>query len=135
MAVKILRRFFKKKIKSFVQVGSSGEYGKFKSPQIELSGGNPKSIYARSKFLASNYLLNLFKKRKFPVTILRLYQAYGPGQDINRFIPIVIDACLRNKKFDCSDGKQLRDFIYVDDVINVILKSLSSRNLKEKYLI
>ena len=122
--------FLKKEIKSFVQVGSSGEYGKFKSPQIELTGGNPKSIYARSKFLASNYLLNKFKKKKFPVTILRLYQAYGPGQDINRFIPIVIDACLRNKKFDCSDGKQLRDFIYIDDVINVILKSLSSRKSK-----
>ena len=126
----LARIFLKKKIKSFVQVGSSGEDGKFKSPQIELSGGNPKSIYARSKFLASNYLLNLFKKRKFPVTILRLYQAYGPGQDINRFIPIVIDACLRNKKFDCSDGKQLRDFIYIDDVIDVIVKSLSSNKSK-----
>ena len=118
--------FLRKKIKSFVQVGSSGEYGKFKSPQIELGRGKPKSIYARSKFLASNYLLKLFKKTKFPVTILRLYQAYGPGQDINRFIPIVIDACLKNKKFDCSDGKQLRDFIYIDDVIDVIVKSLSS---------
>ena len=122
--------FLRKKINSFIQIGSSGEYGKFKSPQIELSGGNPKSIYARSKLLASNYLLNLFKKTKFPVTILRLYQAYGPGQDINRFIPIVIDACLRNKNFDCSDGKQIRDFIYIDDVINVIFKSLSSSKSK-----
>ena len=126
----LARIFLKKKIKSFVQVGSSGEYGKIKSPQIELCVGNPKSIYARSKFLASNYLLNLYKKTKFPITILRLYQAYGPGQDTNRFIPIVIDACLRNKKFDCSDGKQLRDFIYIDDVINVIIKSLSSSKSK-----
>ena len=119
-----------KEIKSFVQLGSSGEYGKLKSPQLESIGGNPKSIYARSKFLASAYLLNLYKKIKFPVTILILYQAYGPRQDINRFIPIVIDACIKNKKFDCSDGKQLRDFIYIDDVINVILKALHSKKSK-----
>ena len=74
--------------------------------------------------------MNLYKDKKFPVTILRLYQAYGPKQDINRFIPIVIDACLKNKKFDCSDGKQFRDFVHVEDVVSSII--LSIRNLKAK---
>ena len=73
--------------------------------------------------------MNYFKK-KFPVTVLRLYQAYGPKQDINRFIPIVIEACINNKNFDCSDGKQLRDFIHVEDVVNAILKSLKSLKAK-----
>ena len=35
-------------------------------------------------------LINLFKKKKFPSTVLRLYLAYGPRQDINRFLPIII---------------------------------------------
>ena len=120
--------FSKKKIESFVQMGSSGEYGKAKSPQKESIKCRPQSIYAKSKFLASKYLLNLYKKKKFPVTVLRLYQAYGPKQDINRFIPIVIKSCLMNKKFDCSDGNQYRDFIYVEDVVNAILKTLNSKN-------
>ena len=37
----------------------------------------------------NNILEILFKKKKFPCTILRLYQAYGPKQDFNRFIPII----------------------------------------------
>ena len=42
-------------------------------------------------------------KCNFPITILRLYIAYGPRQDINRFIPIVIkegDQYLKNKDVD-----------------------------------
>jgi len=111
-------------------LGSSGEYGNLKSPQKESSIGNPKSFYTKAKFLATKHLLNLYKDKGFPVTILRLYQAYGPRQDINRFIPIVIDACLKNKKFDCSDGKQFRDFVHVEDVVNAIL--ISIRNSKVK---
>ena len=119
-----------KNIKSFIQLGSSGEYGRVKSPQKEKLVGNPKSIYAKAKFLATKHLMNLYNDKKFPVTILRLYQAYGPKQEINRFIPIVIDACLKNKKFDCSDGKQFRDFVHVEDVVSSIL--LSIKNLKAK---
>ena len=86
-----------KNIKSFIQIGSSGEYGKIKSPQKENSIGTPKSFYTRAKFMATNHLLKLYKKKQFPVTILMLYQAYGPKQDINRFIPIVVYACINNK--------------------------------------
>lgn len=120
----------KKNIKAFVQIGSSGEYGTLKSPQKENSICRPKSIYSQAKFFATKYLLNLYKKKKFPVTILRLYQAYGPRQDINRFIAIVIDACIKNKEFPCSDGKQFRDFIHVDDVVEAIFKSLANKNAK-----
>ncbi len=120
----------KKNIKSFIQLGSSGEYGSVNSPQKEHFVGSPKSIYTKAKFLATKHLIELFHKKKFPVTILRLYQAYGPKQDINRFIPIVIEACINNKNFDCSDGKQLRDFIHVEDVVNAILKSLKSSKAK-----
>ncbi len=80
--------------------------------------------------MASNYLLKLFKKKGFPITILRLYLVYGPYQDINRFIPIIIDGCLKNLKFDTSDGKQLRDFLYVDDLIYLIFKVFENKNSK-----
>ena len=53
------------------------------------------------------------KKFKFKFVILRLYQIYGPNQEINRLIPIVISSCLKNKKFNCSSGIQVRDFLYV----------------------
>ena len=80
------------------------------------------------------HLLDLFKKKKFPVTILRLYLAYGPKQDANRFLPIIINGCINNKKFPCSKGNQLRDFIHVNDVVRAIIKSLPNKNAKGKII-
>ena len=89
-----------------------------------------KSIYGKSKLLATNYLLELHKRNNFPVTILRLYLVYGPYQDINRFIPIIIKGCLQNLHFDTSNGTQKRDFVYISDVINIIMKTLKSKKAK-----
>ena len=122
--------FFNKKPEAFVQMGSSGEYGSLKSPQHENSKCNPESIYGKAKLLASRHLIKIYKKNKFPVTILRLYQAYGPKQDLNRLIPIVINACKKNKQFPCSNGNQLRDFLYIDDVVNAIIKTLKSKKAR-----
>jgi UDP-glucose 4-epimerase len=112
--------FLKKKIKSFIQVGSSMEYGIAKSPQKEHFKCVPRSFYGKAKFLSTKYLLNLYKKKKFPVTIVRLYQVYGPCQDLNRFMPVVINSCKNNKDFPCSHGRQYRDFLYIDDLIDAI---------------
>ena len=57
---------------------------------------------------------------------LRLYQIYGPNQSVNRLIPIVIKSCLQNKEFKCSSGIQIRDFLYVDDLVNLINKIIFS---------
>jgi nucleoside-diphosphate-sugar epimerase len=119
--------FFDKKPLAFLQMGSSGEYGRSMSPQYESSACKPKLIYGQAKLLASRYLIKIFREKQFPVIILRLYQAYGPKQDFNRLIPIVINACIKNKKFPCSDGKQKRDFLYVDDVTNAIIKALKNK--------
>ena len=122
--------FLKMKPKAFVQMGSSVEYGNVKSPQKENDKCNPKSIYGRAKLLSTIYLTNLFKKKNFPSTILRLYLAYGAKQDLNRFLPIIIDGCVKNKQFPCSSGNQFRDFVHVSDVVNAILKSLKSKKAK-----
>ena len=84
--------------------------------------------------MATNHLLDLYKKKQFPVTILRLYQAYGPKQDINRLIPIVVDACINKKMFDCSDGNQFRDFIHVKDVVVAILQAIKNSKAKGEIL-
>ena len=121
--------FLNKKIKKFVQVGSSIEYGKSRSPQIENKKNSQStfSIYGKAKLLSTKYLMAIYKKEKFPTTVIRLYLVYGPKQDINRVIPITIKNALLDKKFNCSSGLQFRDFIYIDDVINAILKTLKNR--------
>ena len=79
---------------------------------------------------SSQYLLKLYKKYKFPLTVLRLYQAYGERQDINRLIPIVITSYIKDEEFPCSDGKQFRDFVYISDVVQAIIKSIHSEKSK-----
>lgn len=122
--------FLKTKIDAFVQIGSGGEYGKLKSPHKEKNISNPLSVYSRAKYLATLFLLELFHKKNFPVTILRFYQVYGPKQDQNRFLPIVIKNCLLNKNFPCSHGRQSRDFVFIEDVVDAIIKSLTLKKAK-----
>ena len=59
-----------------------------------------------------------------------MYQAYGPRQDLNRFIPIIILSCIKNKKFPCSKGNQLRDFLHVNDAVDAMIKSLTNKNAR-----
>lgn len=125
--------FIKKNPISFVQMGSCVEYGNNKSPQNEKDICKLESLntnYAKAKLLSSIYLINLFKKNNFPSTVLRLYLTYGPKQDLNRFLPIIISNCIRNKKFDCSDGFQSRDFVHINDVVSAIVKSLQNNKAR-----
>ena len=128
--------FLSSKIKKFIQIGSCIEYGKVNSPQREnkLNKQKTYSIYGMSKLLSTKYLLQLNKKYDFPVTILRLYLVYGPNQDTNRVIPITINNAIKNNTFDCSTGLQIRDFIYIDDLIKAIMKVLSNRNINGEIL-
>ena len=119
--------FAEKKIRSFLQIGSAAEYGHSKAPHSELTKCDIKSSYAKAKFDAQKYLYQLHKKKKFPYNVFRFYQVYGPKQELNRFIPIVVFNCLKNKKFPSSTGVQNRDFLYIDDAINAIFKVLNNK--------
>tara|TARA_B100001057_G_scaffold22369_1_gene20720 strand:- start:1953 stop:2858 length:906 start_codon:yes stop_codon:yes gene_type:complete len=114
----------------FLQIGSSLEYGGNKSPHNEKMKINQKKLksnYSKAKFLSTQFLLKNQKKFKFNFTIIRLYQVYGPHQKFDRLIPFVIKSCLLNKRFPCSAGSQLRDFVYIDDVMRGIILLLKSK--------
>ena len=121
--------FLNKNLKKFVQIGSSIEYGKSKSPQKENKKNlrETYSTYGNAKLFSTKFLLELKKKYNFPITILRLYLVYGPKQDVNRLIPFTIINALKKVKFNCSAGRQFRDFIYIDDLVSAIVKTLKSK--------
>jgi nucleoside-diphosphate-sugar epimerase len=127
--LKNLILFFRnKKIELFVQIGSSSEYGKINSPQKESAQGRPVKVYGKSKLLATKQTMQAFKDHKFPCTVLRLYQVYGPGQSLNRFLPYLIFSCMQNKNFPCSNGTQKRDFLHINDLLNVFFKVFKNTN-------
>ncbi len=126
----IVSLFLKKKIKLFIQIGSSLEYGNAKSPQKESISCKPESSYGLAKFKATNFLQRMNYKNKFPFIVLRLYQIYGPFQKLDRLIPHAIFSSLKNKQFKCTDGIQLRDFVYIDDLTDLFVKILKKNKIK-----
>ena len=105
-----------------------------KSPQPENLNGKPISPYGKAKLAASKFLFKKRIKNNLNFVIFRLYQIYGPHQDTNRFIPILIDSCMKKKVFECSDGKQLRDFLYIDDLTSVFFKALNNKDIIHKII-
>ncbi len=129
-----VRAFNSKNLKSFIQIGSSLEYGRLKSPQREKKKCKPIGIYGSSKYKASKFIENYSLKNNLPYIILRPYQVFGPNQKKNRLIPQTIDACFKNKNFDCTSGTQLRDFIYIDDFTDLIKKIIKNNKTRKEIL-
>ena len=71
--------------------------------------------------------LNIFKKQ-IPFVSLRLSNVYGPGQTAtspySAVVPIFIYRMLKNLPITINGGFQTRDFVYVEDVVDVMLMSM-----------
>ena len=117
----------RKNLKRYLHIGTCDEYGANISPIKENSKEDPITSYALAKLASINLLVMLYKTENFPATILRLFLVYGPHQKNDRLIPQVINGCLKKKNFPVSKGNQLRDFCYVDDVINAITLCLTRK--------
>ena len=92
------------KLKRFVQIGSSDEYGNASAPQNEKMREQPISPYSLAKVASTHFLQMLNRSENFPAVTLRLFLTYGPGQDINRFLPQIIRGCLDDATFPASAG-------------------------------
>lgn len=128
----LVKIFSSNKLKKFIQLGTSLEYSPSKKKLSEKFICKPVSIYGKAKLACTKFLMGLYKKKKFPVVVLRVFQTYGPYQDVNRLIPYVIKKCKKNIKFSCTDGEQERDFIYIDDLVEIILESVNSKKFNGK---
>ena len=122
----ILVALNRSKLKRFINIGSSDEYGDHLAPQDESLRESPISPYAVGKVVSTNLLQMLHRSESLPIVIVRLYLVYGPGQKDDRFIPQIIKGLLSGQSFPVSLGSQLRDFTYIDDIVEGTLKILST---------
>lgn len=121
----IVRCINKKKLKKFIQLGSSEEYGD-SIDLTENSKESPKTPYAFSKLATTNFLQMLYQSERFPSVVLRIFLTYGNRQKKNRIIPYVINECKKDNEFKILSSNYLRDFCHIDDVINAIFMCLLS---------
>lgn len=122
--LKLIKCLSYNKIKRFVQIGSSAEYGNSNCGQLESDISFPTSPYAYAKLSTTNLIKMLHQSQGFPGVVVRFFLVYGPYQKQDRLVPYVINACLKNQSFKTTDGKQKRDFCYIDDAIEGIIATL-----------
>ena len=129
-SLNLINHFLDKEIDNYIQIGSSAEYGNAPHLQKESYACKPSNIYGLAKLKATKYLLKVSKNKNFRGNVLRFFQVYGPKQGKNRAIPQILYNCYKNKYFPASDGKQIRDFCYIDDVVDAIFKTLIQKKHK-----
>lgn len=128
-----------KNIESIIMASSDkayGEYPKKKLPYKEYYALKPKFFYDTSKacadLIAKSYTES---KKKLPIIITRFANIYGPGQlNFSALIPDCIRSSLGYSIFEPrSDGKDERDFLFVEDVANLYL-TMAEQLTKNKKL-
>jgi nucleoside-diphosphate-sugar epimerase len=96
--------------------------GSLEEPSLEDATPVPGSPYAVAKWAATAYGRLFHALYEAPVSIVRVFMAYGPGpQHEQRIIPYVIRSLQRGEAPKLSSGKRAVDWIYVDDVVDGFL--------------
>lgn len=103
---------------SFINTGSCFEYGSNASPFSEESILTPVNMYGVTKVASTLFAQVFSKKSKFSLTTVRPFTVYGPGEDERRFMSTVIRQCLQGKNLSLTKQKIVRDYIYIDDVVD-----------------
>ena len=79
-------------------------------------------------FFYQFFLQQCFRQRILNTIIFRPFLVFGEMQNKDRFLPYLIDSCKKNKKFKVSRGEQIRDYLYIKDFNNAIIKSINNKN-------
>ena len=111
-----------------VYASSSAIYG-----NLALGDDKSKKIDLLSPYAVDKYVMEIYAKAAFKLyglssIGLRLFNVYGPRQDptspYSGVISIFVDRIINGKSIVINGGHQTRDFVYVDDVVNCIYRSL-----------
>jgi nucleoside-diphosphate-sugar epimerase len=102
----------------FVNTGSSSEYGIKSRPMVESDILEPIEAYGVSKSASTLFCQSEGAMKKLPIVTLRLFSPYGPWDDPKRLIPYLIKSILRGEAPTLSTPESVRDYIFIDDVLN-----------------
>lgn len=125
--VNLLNAGYNSGIECFINTGSSSEYGLKKENMKENDMLCPVNYYGVTK-AATTLLTSAYSvQNKLPVATLRLFSPYGYYEDKNRFAPTVIMAGIKNKEIELSNQDFVRDFVFIDDVIDAYMYFLNGK--------
>lgn len=109
-------------LKLFINTGTSAEYGSLNHEY------QPAYFYAATK-TASRSILDYYSVTyKFKQTTVVPYTIYGENDSQKKIINLIIDSTKSKNPIDLSPGKQVLDFIHVDDVVKFYLLLIKNSN-------
>jgi len=101
------------------------------SVRVSGSAGTPSAAnpYALSKYLAELVCHFFYERHATPITVLRVFNVYGPGQSRRFLIPTVLEQLLdpSSPVIEVDDLQPRRDYVYVTDVASAIATTLGRR--------
>ena len=106
--------------KKFVQLGTMSEYKLLETQRKTIEGDAlllDQGTYGGSKAHASRELKNIASTGPTEIICLRLFGVYGPGEGAHRLIVSLYNKFIAGEVAPMSPGTQIRDFIYITDVL------------------
>ena len=125
----------KKKIKKIIQISSSEVYGnnlvKDKNILTEETITVSESPYAATKIASDNLAISMQKATGLPIVVARPFNTFGPRQSLRAVIPTIISQLVNtnNKKIKIGNITSSRDFVYVKDTVDGLIKLMNSNNV------
>lgn len=113
-------------IDRLVVAGTAEEYGAISVPFLESEQEHPVTTYGISKMLATRAALACGEMTGLAVTAMRISVAYGPGQSESSLLGGLVESMKRGAHFPMSRGEQTRDFIWVGDVAEGLVRSAAA---------
>ena len=100
-------------------------------PITESSEVFPQSMYAASKFYCEQLISTRAYSNNYQCSILRIGHVFGPGEHkYHKLIPNSMRCLINNEDLVVlGDGKNLRNYIFIDDVINSIISLIRKSNI------
>lgn len=115
---------------SFVNAGSSSEYGQIKNAPNETARLDPDSHYAVAKAAASHLCRHTAISTGLHVVTLRLYSVFGPYEDPHRLLPAMVVQGLQKRLPKLVSPEIARDFVYVEDVVEAFILAATAEKKK-----
>jgi dTDP-L-rhamnose 4-epimerase len=106
-------------------------------PMQENHLPKPVSIYGLTKLWQEQLIENFTKASTIDCVVLRLQNVYGPGQELHNpytgIVGIFVNSIIQRNEVDLfEDGKMTRDFVYIEDVAEIMVKSLLNKKIVSK---
>lgn len=124
--------FAKKNVKKIIFASSGGTvYGDIQRNSFsESHQERPSSNYGITKFINEHVLRKINIETGIETIALRISNPYGPGQRVARahgFITYALNSLIESKKFVIwGDGTIIRDFIYIDDLVEAFVRAIKA---------